>query len=144
MRMMAGWTLAAVCLALAGCASAPVEVVSTDAPEPVLEEPQKPAVLFPDYLLMDRFKLNDHGIIPDTGLIGADMTVAENLATVRSLISGQLAAHQWNTDKMEIGRQYFRLLASQAGEEIEIRAVQGTGPTQVFLLYRPATARNTQ
>ena len=140
--MKAGWIILPVCLALAGCAAAPEERVADD--PPLMEEPPPPVVLFPDYLLMEGFRLNDHGIIPVTGLIGADMTVDEDLATVRSLISEQLSVHEWNTDKMEIGRQYFRLLASQAGEAIEIRAVQGTGPTQVFLLYRPAAARNPQ
>jgi hypothetical protein len=135
------WVLVPLYLALAGCASAPVEMEAEDAP--VLEEPPQPVVLFPDYLLMDGFDLNDHGIIPDTGLIGADMTVAEDLAAVRSRISERLSVHKWTTDKMEIGRQYFRLLASHAGEEIEIRAVQGTGPTQIFLLYRPGAAQNT-
>ena len=134
--------MVAVCHLLAGCASAPVEMMEDDAPG--MEEPSQPPVLFPDYLLMEGFSLNDHGIIPGTGLIGADMTVAEDLAAVRTLISEQLSVHEWTTDKMEIGRQYFRLLASHAGEEIEIRAVQGTGPTQVFLLYRPATALDTR
>ena len=128
-----------VCLTLAGCASAPLEMVEDDAP--VMEEPVRPSVLFPDYFLMDNFSLNDHGIIPDAGLIGADMTVEVDLATVRNLLSKQLSLHEWNTDKMEIGRQYFLVLASHAGEEIEIRAVQGTGPTQVFLLYRPAASQ---
>jgi hypothetical protein len=119
-------------------------MVKTDVAVPMLEEPQKPPVLFPDYLLMDRFKLNDHGVITGTGVIGADMTVEEDLATVRGLISERLAVHKWNTDKMEIGRQYFRLLASHGNETLEIRAVQGTGPTQVFLLYRPAAAQDMQ
>jgi hypothetical protein len=107
---------------------------------PVMEPPP-PAVLFPDYLLIDGFKLNDHGRIAGTALIGADMTVAQDLGPVRILISDQLTIHEWRTDKMEIGRQYFRVLASHGGEEIEIRAVQGTGPTQVFLLYQPSESR---
>jgi hypothetical protein len=126
-------------LALAGCVSEPIMVEDA----PVMEAP-RPDVLFPDYLLMDGFKLNDQGHIPGTGLIGGDMTVAQDLATVRRLISEQLSVHQWTTDKMEIGRQYFRILASHAGEEIEIRVVQGTGPTQVFLLYHPAPSEEKQ
>ena len=140
--MKTGWLILPACLTLAGCASAPVEMAEFDAP--AVEDPPPPSVLFPDYLLMENFSLNDHGHIPGTGLIGADMTVAADLGTVRSLITGQLSAHEWNTDKMEIGRQYFRLLASQAGEELEIRAVQGTGPTQIFLLYRPAALQGNQ
>ncbi|HSR88751.1 MAG TPA: hypothetical protein VLL07_07330 [Pontiella sp.] len=139
--MKAGWMIVPACLMLAGCASAPTGIAGDDLAVP--EEPPRPTILFPDYLLMERFSLNDHGIIPGMGLIGADMTVADDLASVRNLISEQLSLHEWNTDKMEIGRQYFRVLASHDGEEIEIRAVQGTGPTQVFLLYRPAAARDT-
>jgi hypothetical protein len=131
------WLIWPICLALAGCISAPV-LVEDDVP--VLESP-RPITLFPDYLLIEGFKLNDQGHIPGTGLIGADMTVAQELGAVRSLVSEKLSLHQWTTDKMEIGRQYFRLLASHTGEEIEIRAVQGTGPTQVFLLYRPSASR---
>ncbi len=135
--MKTRWMIVPVCLALAGCVSAPVQM-KEDAP---VMEPPPPSVLFPDYLLMDGFELNDHGRIPGAGLIGADMTVAQDLGTVRSLIGNQLTIHKWEIDKMEIGRQYFRVLASHAGEEIEIRAVQGTGPTQVFLLYHPSASR---
>lgn len=102
------------------------------------------SVLFPDYLLLDGIKLNDHGRIPATPLIGADMTATNDLATVRSLFSTQLADHGWNTDKMEIGRQYFRLMASHEDEQVEIRAVQGTGPTQVFLLYQTTPSKGEQ
>ncbi len=126
-----------LCLTLAGCISAPVRV---EEGAPVMAPP-RPSVLFPDYLLIDGFELNDHGRISGTGLVGADLTVLQDLGTVRNLISGQLSAHGWTTDKMEIGRQHFRVLASHAGEEIEIRAVQGTGPTQVFILYRPSASR---
>jgi hypothetical protein len=131
------WMILPVCLALAGCVSAPVQVEE----DATVMEPPRPVVLFPDYFLMDGFKLNDHGHISGTELVGADMTVAQELGSVRSLVSEQLSLHEWTTDKMEIGRQYFRVLASHAGEEIEIRAVQGTGPTQVFLLYHPSASR---
>jgi hypothetical protein len=141
--MKAGWMIVSVCLALTGCASAPVEM-ENKADAPPATEPARPVALFPDYLLLDDFTLNDQGHIPGTGLIGADMTVAQELGAVRGLISEQLSLHTWTTDKMEIGRQYFRVLASHAGEEIEIRAVQGTGPTQVFLLYRPAASRENK
>ena len=137
--MKAGWMIVSVCLALAGCTCGPVEM-GDEADAPAAEPPPL-VVLFPDYFLMEGFTLNDQGHISGTGLIGADMTVAQELGAVRNLVSEQLSLHTWTTDKMEIGRQYFRVLASHAGEEIEIRAVQGTGPTQVFLLYRPAASR---
>lgn len=131
---MKRWMALPLCLMLAGCATAPIPVEDT----PTVKAPQRPTALFPDYFFMEGFKLNDQGYIPDTGLIGGDMTVEMDLSAVRSLFNEQLSVHAWTTDKMEIGRQYFRVLASHAGEEIEIRAVQGTGPTQVFVLYRPA------
>ena len=135
--MKTRWMILPVCIALAGCTSVPMQM---EEETPVMEPP-RPIALFPDYFHMGGFKLNDQGHIPGSGLIGADMTVEQDLGAVRSLISEQLSLHEWTTDKMEIGRQYFRVLASYAGEGIEIRAVQGTGPTQVFLLYRPAASR---
>ena len=135
--MKTRWMILPVCLAFAGCTSAPVPLVE----EAPMMEPPRPSVLFPDYLLIDGFELNDHGRIAGTALIGAEMTVLQDLGTVRSLVSEQLTLHEWTTDKMEIGRQHFRILASHAGEEIEIRAVQGTGPTQVFLLYHLPTSQ---
>jgi len=131
------WMTVPVCLVLAGCASAPepVEVA------PTVTEPQRPTALFPDCFFMEGSELNDQGLIPGSGLIGGDMTMEMDLSAVRSWYNDQLSAHAWTTDKMEIGRQYFRVLASHAGEEIEIRAVQGTGPTQVFILYRPSASQ---
>lgn len=134
------WMILPVCLVLAGCAAAPVQ----EAEDTLVKEPPPPVVLFPDYFLMEDFRLNDHGRIPGTPLVGADMTVMQELGTVRSLINDQLSLHDWTTDKMEIGRQYFRVLASHAGAEIEIRAVQGAGPTEVFLLYRPSAFRERE
>jgi hypothetical protein len=139
--MKTEWMILPVCLALAGCASVPVQEAEET---PVAEAPLLPVVLFPDYFLMEDCRLNEHGRIPGTPLIGADMTVAQELSAVRGLINDQLSLHEWTTDKVEIGRQYFRMLASHAGETIEIRAVQGTGPTQVFLLYRPSASRESE
>lgn len=134
--MKTSWMIWPIGLVLAGCMSAPVPV-SEDAP---VTEPPAPVVLFPAYFLMEGFELNDHGRISGTALIGADMTVAQDIGAVRERISGKLSIHEWTTDKMEIGRQYFRVLASQAEAEVEIRGVQGTGPTQVFLLYQPSAS----
>jgi len=127
-----------LCLMLAGCVSAPIPVAEE---APTVVEPQRPAALFPECFFIEGSKLNDQGHIPGTGLIGGDMTVEMDLSAVRSLFAEQLSAHAWTTDKMEIGRQYFRIMASHAGEEIEIRSVQGTGPTQVFILYRPPASQ---
>ena len=95
-------------------------------------------VLFPDYFRMDGYQLNDHGRIPRTHLIGAGMTANLELAAVRTQFSDVLHSRNWTTDRMEIGRQSFRIMASHSGETVEIRAVQGSsGPTQIFLLYTP-------
>ena len=63
------------------------------------------------------------------------MTAAQDISSVRNLIEEQLSLHDWTTDKLEIGRHHFRVMASRGAEEVEIRAVQGTGPTRIFLLY---------
>lgn len=97
------------------------------------------SIRFPNYLLMDGVQLNDHGRIPNTSLIGAEMTTKLDLIVVRSRFGDVLNSEGWHTDRMEIGKQSFRLMATHGGEAVEIRAVQGTGPTQIFLLYTPAT-----
>jgi hypothetical protein len=97
------------------------------------------AVLFPDYFLIDGVELHEHGHIPRTQLIGAGMSISLDLASVRSRFNDQLYFHKWTTDKMEMGPQSFRILASHEGETVEIRGVRGTsGPTHIFLLYSVA------
>lgn len=103
-----------------------------------LEAGLRPEVLlFPDYMLMEDFELSQHGRIPETRLIGAGMRTKLGLRLVRNRFSDELLAQGWTVDKVEIGKQSFRLMAKNKGAEVEIRAVQGTGPTQVFLLYLP-------
>ena len=131
---------AVACLLIAGCMAPkePAEPV-VDAAETLtfLEAGLRPEVLlFPDYLLMEDFQLFQHGRITQTNLIGAGMKTDFDLATVRRQFSDVLASKGWKTDKMEMGKQSFRQMASLQGETLEIRAVQGTGPTQVFILYR--------
>jgi hypothetical protein len=94
-------------------------------------------LLFPEYLLMGDFELNQHGRIPGTRLVGAGMKSSLGLRVVRTRFSDALDSKGWKTDRMEIGKQSFRLVASLKDEEIEIRAVQGGGATEVFVLYQP-------
>jgi len=94
-------------------------------------------LLFPEYFLMEGFELNQHGRIPQTSLIGGGMRAKLGLRTVRNRFGDALDAHGWTVDKMEIGKQSFRLTASFKEEEVEIRGVQGRGATQVFILYQP-------
>ncbi|MEA2068632.1 MAG: hypothetical protein U9P12_05475 [Verrucomicrobiota bacterium] len=126
---------------LAGC-------VAPDGPsEPVVDASEtmtflKPGLrpemlLFPEYFLMEDFELHQHGRIPETALVGAGIKTALDLRIVRTRFSDALASKGWKTDQMEVGKQSFRLIASLKGEEVEIRAVQGGGATQVFILYQP-------
>jgi len=103
-----------------------------------LEPGLRPEVLlFPDYFLMEDFELNQHGRIPQTQLIGGGMRTKLGLRTVRNRFGDVLDAQGWTVDKMEVGKQSFRLIASLKEEEVEVRAVQGRGATQVFILYQP-------
>ncbi len=135
-----GWIGFSVAL-LSGCATQPTEEASDWAPvaAPAEAGEQRPVIMFPGYFLMDGYELHDHGHIPQTRLIGAGMSAKLDMAAVRQQFSDVLYSHQWTTDKMELGRQYFRIMASHDGETVEIRAVQGSsGPVQVFLLYTPS------
>ena len=104
---------------------------------PIAAQARDP-IRFPDYFLMEGFELHDHGRIPRTALIGAGMSVDLELSAVRAGFSDVLHENRWETETTEIGRQSFRIMASNASERVEIRGVQGTsGPTQIFLLYTP-------
>ena len=60
-----------------------------------------------------------------------------DLNTVHQRFAELLVSKGWKINKTEELEQSFRLMASMKGEAVEIRAVQGTGATQVFILYRP-------
>lgn len=127
-------------LTVAGCAlpEEPIEPV-VDASETLtfLEAGLRPEELFfPEYLLMEDYQLFQHGWIPQTNLVGAGIRTQQDLVIVRRQFGEVLASNGWKTERMEIGKQSFRLMASLKGETVEIRAVQGTGPTQVFILFR--------
>lgn len=126
---------------LTGCAAPepPAEpVVDPAAAMEFLEPGLRPEVLlFPEYMLMEEYELNQHGRIPETELIGAGLRTKLSLATVRKEYSDALDAEGWSTTSMEIDRQAFRLIARLNDQDVEIRAVQGTGVTEVFILYHP-------
>lgn len=131
-------------LGVSGCVAPkePTEpVVDVDASMEFLEPGLRPEVLlFPEYLMLEEFELHQHGRIPETPLVGGGMKTAVSLSVVRGRFNDVLADNGWRSDKTEIGRQSFRLLASRGVEQLEIRAVQGGGPTQVFILYTPDPA----
>lgn len=95
-------------------------------------------LLFPEYLFLEDFELEAHGRIPQTSLVGAGLKTQMGLKTVFRRYSNILALRGWQIDTTEKASQSFRLMASKKAETLEIRAVQGTGPTQVFILYKPA------
>ena len=126
---------------LSGCISPPDKpaepVVDSTMTMEFLGKDYRPEVLlFPEYLLMEEFELSQHGRISDTDLVGAGMRSMLSLTTIRTRFSDVLASNGWEIDKMEISRQSFRLMASLKEETVEIRAVQGGGASQVFLLYK--------
>lgn len=103
-----------------------------------LQADLRPEVMhFPDYLLMEGYELNQHGMIPGTRLIGVEMKTEFPLRAVRSAFNDIFRAYGWRTDGVEIGGLSFRLLAHLDDAFLEIRAVQGLNETQVFVLYTP-------
>ena len=126
---------------LCGCVSTePPAVVQQEDVMLFLEPGLRPeTLLFPEYLLLEDFELEAHGRIPQTPLVGAGLKTPMGLKTVLQRYSNILALRGWRIDKTEQENQSFRLMASKKAETLEIRAVQGTGPTQVFILYKPAT-----
>lgn len=128
------------CILWVGCkATEPVEpVVDVNAAMEFLEPGLRPEVLlFPEYLLMEEYELNQHGRIPESRLVGGGLRTKLSLSTVRREYADALASKGWVTEKMEIEKQSFRLIATLKDESVEIRAVQGFGPTEVFILYDP-------
>ena len=96
-------------------------------------------LLFPEYLFMEGFELDQHGRIPETTLIGIDLKTDLGLKATLRMFNTLLVSKRWRITKAEIAKQSFRLQASMADEILEIRAVQGAGPTQVFILYQPSS-----
>ena len=127
-------------LLLWGCASAEKPAVIHEEDVMLfLEAGLRPESLqFPEYLLLEGLmELDAHGRIPQSSLIGVGLKTKMELKTVLRRYNNVLATHGWQVTKAEMAKQSFRLLASMKGETLEIRAAQGTGPTQVFILYKP-------
>ena len=95
------------------------------------------SLLFPEYLLLYGLELDQHGRIPQSSLIGVGLKTKMELNTVLHRYNKVLAIEGWQITKAEMAKKSFRLLAAMKGETLEIRAVQGSGPTQVFILYQP-------
>lgn len=113
-----------------------------EAPTPlgtITQDDESIPIYFPGYFLLNDARLNDHGRIPATSLVGAGITANASLSAVHRQYQDLLQEHGWVTEREEAGRQSFRVMAWLLGATVEIRAVQGSsGPTQIFLLYTPA------
>lgn len=120
---------------------------SPESPEVVVEDAdamlylqaglQPENLLFPEYLLMPDFELDQHGRIPDTTVVGVELTTRLDLETTLRRCHDMLSSNGWKMTGEEGAEHAFRLLVEKKGDLMEIRAVQGSGPTQLFILYRP-------
>jgi hypothetical protein len=130
-----------IVLFLWGCATTEPATVVQDADTMIFLEPglRPETYLFPEYLFMEDFELDQHGRIPETTLVGIDLKTDLGLKTVLRRFNNLLASNGWKITKAEMAEQSFRLLAAMGDETLEIRAVQGTGGTQVFVLYQPSS-----
>ena len=130
-------------LLMAGCATVEEPEVVVDDTEVLLylEKDLRPEpLLFPEYLLMENFEIDQHGRIPNSSLVCAGLKTKLDLAAARQHFDQLLASKGWNTIQSESTENSFRLLTAKKGESLEIRAVQGTAPpVQILLLYRPGS-----
>lgn len=128
-------------LFLSGCATPDAPAVVKEEDVMLFLEPglRPETLLFPEYLFLEGLELDQHGRIPETAWIGAGLKTREDLKTIMRQYNRVLASKGWQVTKAEIAEQSFRLLATSKGDRLEIRAVQGSGPTQVFILYKPDT-----
>lgn len=136
-RWMFLWFVA-VALLLSGCQTAVPSspVVAVDSPSE--QELKSKYLVSPEFPFMEGFEIDQYGRIPETTLIGADLDTELDLKTILKRFNELLVSDGWNISKAEVSKTSFRLVAFSEDEMVEIRAVQGTGPTHVFVLYQPA------
>ena len=139
MRVAFLFQLGAVLL-LCGCTAPPPVVVEEAEAMLHLDSTLRPEnLLFPEYLFMADFELDQHGRIPGSSVVGVDLKTKLDLKASLQRFNDLLASKECVIAKEEVTEHSFRLLATMKGDALEIRAVQGTGPTQVFILYQPRT-----
>ena len=128
-------------LFLWGCASPETPAVVLDEEVMLFLKPglRPESLLFPEYLLIEDLELDTHGRIPQSSLVGAELKTKLRIKAVLDRYNAILDIKGWMVAPAEVTNQSFRLLASRLGETLEIRAVQGTDSTQVFILYRPTS-----
>lgn len=136
-----GGTLACVGIGLvfflAGCASLPSEpVIRASDVVTVVDSILRPeTLLFPDYLLMEGFELENHGRVHGSEFIVASMKVSMPLDSVQQQLTDLLTEKAWRITKTEQSHQAFRLIAERKSAWLELRVVQGTGAARICLLY---------
>ena len=133
-----------IVLLLCGCATPeqPAVVVEEDEAMLHLDAQLRPEnLLFPEYLFMADFELDQHGRIPSSTVVGADLKTELDLKTTLQQFTTVLTTNGWVITTSEVAEQSFRMMAAMKGDALEIRAVQGSGPTQVFILYQPKPGR---
>lgn len=128
-------------LFLLGCVTPEEPILVKDEDVMLYLEPglRPESLHFPEYLFLEGLELNQHGRIPETPWVGAGLKTEVALKTVMRQYNIVLASKGWQVTKAEMAKQSFRLLATNKADRLEIRAVQGSGPTQVFILYKPDT-----
>ena len=124
---------------LLGCSSPDTPAVVADEEVMLfLKSGLRPEVLlFPEYLLLEDLELDAHGRIRESTWIGAGLQTKLPLKAVHENYQAVLLAKGWRLDPAEVTLQSVRIMASKAGETLEIRVVQGIGSAQIFILYRP-------
>ena len=140
MRVAFIFQLGVVLLLLCACSTPEPPAVVAEEDEAMLHpdaQLRPENLLFPEYLFMADFELDQHGRIPGSTVVGADLKTELDLKPTLQRFSSVLASNGWTIAKEEVAEQSFRMMAAMKGDTLEIRAVQGSGPTQVFILYQP-------
>jgi len=129
-----------VVLSLCGCTTPEPSAVVVEEDEAMLHldaQLRPENLFFPEYLILAGFELDQHGRIPGSNVVGAGLETKLDLKIVLQQFNDLVASKGWTITGEEVMKRSFRLLAAMKGDALEIRAVQGSGPTQVFILYCP-------
>ena len=123
-----------------GCASQKRQdpVVNTQASLTYLEPEFVPETfLFPEYLLMQGFEIERHGAMLGSDWVMASLKTKATLSATFQRLEKRLTSKGWNLRLKKLDTDSFRLVASQKGQLLEFRGVQGVGITRILLLYHP-------
>ena len=93
--------------------------------------------LFPRYLLVEGTQIGRHGPIRGTPLVAAELKSWLDLPSIQWRFGEELRSKGWKTRIAEQSPHAFRMEATKGDAFVEIRAVRGTGPARLLLLFRP-------